>query len=110
MSEEGHPFLAGFQLVPAFKELVDAAPESEKINGYVIESESGMFLTEGLYWFDHKSPDLAWVHPLHAVQTIREVNQGWTIRPMRKYPASWSLQTGTKILGPSSPFLDGLDK
>ncbi len=71
------------------------------MDGYVIESATGKFLSAGGFWFPHDAPENAWIHPHKGLGWM--ITTKWTDKPARAYPAS--LRNGkTVITGPAVNF------
>lgn len=75
-----------------------------EMKGYVVQCESGEFLAKGLYWFGHRKPERAWVHPESTIQEVRVLSKDWDHKPTKIYPAEYTPETGTVITGSSQPF------
>jgi len=76
-----------------------------EVVGYVVQSQNGDFLAEGLYWYGHKKPEEAWVHPKDILGKLVKFYHQWKNKPSRVYPATYnSSKNKTTITGKSFDF------
>jgi hypothetical protein len=71
------------------------------IEGYVIESENGKFLSKDLFWFPHDTPEEAWVHAKSILAYLRLNAKTWETKPAKVYPAT---RDGKPRVGHPFPF------
>jgi len=71
---------------------------NEYIDGFILKSEDGKFLAQGMWWFPHEKPEDAHVFPpriLEVIETIR-----WYGNPPRlAIPARYTVGEGVTITG-----------
>jgi hypothetical protein len=72
------------------------------VEGFVIESESGRFLTQLYHWYPHDCIADARVHTREQVVDILGVCSSWQFKPVRLYPAKWD-GTRTTVTGDPIP-------
>jgi hypothetical protein len=70
------------------------------MEGYVIKSENGHFLSKKYYWFPHDTPEEAWVHPKTVLGYLQQNARSWQTKPAEVYPATWSEGGGTVVEQP----------
>ncbi len=84
-------------------------PEQEvpkKVEGYIIESEPGQYLTKERFWYRHEESEgeKPYVHPAETLEDIRKSASEWKFKPREIYPATYNPQTAPKIEGEASEF------
>lgn len=85
----------------------------KKVVGYIILNEEGNYLAGELFWYGHKKPEDAFVHPSGSLDEIsKELSAArsellpgdiW-FAPKTRVPAIWSPEGGVIITGEPESF------
>lgn len=67
------------------------------MEGYVVQSEKGTFLSKTYYWFPHDRLEESWIHTLDELRDL-DVSS-WKIKPSKAYPAKLDDSGQTVITG-----------
>jgi hypothetical protein len=77
------------------------------MDGYIIVSENGQILTQGLWWFPHERLEDCHVFPPHILRIVNrpvpvydnKMHKEWTIKAKYAYPARYTLDEGVVVTG-----------
>lgn len=60
-----------------------------RVEGYIVESEKGQFLTKTLVWYPHKDIVEAYVHTKASLRKLLSMSASWDKIPKTLYPATF---------------------
>lgn len=74
------------------------------VQGYIIKSVHGTYLSHGLWWHEHDNIREAYVHPANTIGNLRGQCARWDTKPAYLIPAIWTEESGTVVTGKPKEF------
>jgi hypothetical protein len=77
------------------------------MDGYIIESENGEFLAQGLWWFPHERLEDCHVFPARILDIVNKpvkapdgkIERWWSVKAKYAYPARYTPDEGVVVTG-----------